>query len=335
MTITRLAGALALLVGLSLSAGRALAATPEEIVGYCTTETTFGERFGATEFKGVPRIAYGPRRAFKPAGDWAPFDRFELGVTPNTGRVHSVTGTKVYPTVAEAKAAAQEIQAAAQASGHFPYQTPDSDPDMPDLTTEDGGGIEFSVFQLGDELSVSCTDTALMALAFTEFFNPVAPETRPAPPVLAMPAPPPTGVCETPDGRDAFLGEIDSRMQDFLSFAQELTGYSEQLMLWKSDQLIKRKVWTKKQSADFGLALLSDKAFMAPYETLMADLMGGMGLALAYGEKLEAGDRTGACRDAVRMFIWMERMTATAQGQWRMIDTRFEAVAKAKGVTLE
>lgn len=317
MSITRLAGALALFLGLSLSAGVARAATPDDIVGYCTAETTFGERFGATEFKGTTRVAYGPRRDLKPAGNFAPFDQFELGVTPNTGKVHSVTAIKVYPSVEAAKAAARDIQAAAAASGRFPYEAADSDPDMPDLTTEEDGGIEFSVFRLGDEVSVSCTDTAMMSLAFKELFNPVAPDKRPEPPVLTIPAMPAAGVCETPAGRDAFLAGIDDEMLDFKAFALELSGYSEQLMLWKADQLVKRKAWTKQQSSDFHLALLSDKAFSGGLEATMKDMMTSFEAALAYGEKLEAGDKTGACREAQRMFGSMHRMVGAARGQWR------------------
>jgi hypothetical protein len=91
------------------------------IADYCSSETAFGQRFGADRVEGEGRSlnANGNRRAFAPRTGFPPFSQFEGGFTPKSRRLHSAQGTVAFVSREEARIAFDSMVAALSDDSRF------------------------------------------------------------------------------------------------------------------------------------------------------------------------------------------------------------------------
>lgn len=160
-----------------------------------------------------------------------------------------------------------------------------------------------------------------------------APVTRPVPPQRPELPLPSEADCEVPATRDALLADPEAAMQAASRYAMELNAYSDQLMEWRSDEMLRSGHWTSEDKAAFGMRILQDPEFGRELEA-------GLGLA---GEIMEPAMKIGdesvdpvdRCRSLIAIQGAFQRITTSVEVQWTIIDRLFAAEAARLGVTLE
>src|SRR4029453_11879831 len=93
-----------------------------------------------------------------------------------------------------------------------------------------------------------------------------APVVRPLPPQRPELPLPSEADCEVPATRDALLADPESAMQAASRYAMELNAYSDQLMEWRSDQMLRSGHWTEEDKSAFGMRILQDPQFRRELE---------------------------------------------------------------------
>ena len=180
-----------------------------------------------------------------------------------------------------------------------------------------------------------------LALALLSGSAALAQEQSEAPAPVARPAPPqrpdlplPTEAdCEVPATRDALLADPETAMQAASRYAMELNAYSDQLMEWRSEQLLQSGRWTQDDKGAFGMRILQDQDFGRELEA-------GLGLV---GEMMEPammiGDTSLApverCRSLIAVQNVLQRISSSVEVQWGIIDRLFAAEGQRVGATLD
>jgi hypothetical protein len=160
-----------------------------------------------------------------------------------------------------------------------------------------------------------------------------APVTRPAPPrrpELPMPS---EADCEVPATRDALLADPEAAMQAASRYGLELNAYSDQLMEWRSDQMLRSGRWTRDDKAAFGMRILQDPEFGRELEAGLGLVGEIMEPAMKIGD--ESVDPIERCRSLIAIQGAFQRITASVEAQWAIIDRLFAVEAARLGVTLE
>ena len=139
--------------------------------------------------------------------------------------------------------------------------------------------------------------------------------------------------CAAPATRDALLADPEAVIHAAGRYATALNAYSDQLMRWRSDQLVSTGRWTRDDALAFGLRILEDADFSREMET---------GFRLAHevvepmmkvgDDRRPAAERCEALIAAQGVF---DRITASVETQWGIIDRLFAAEAQRLGVALD
>ncbi|MGH6951092.1 MAG: hypothetical protein ACREH4_09480 [Vitreimonas sp.] len=149
----------------SIAACPALAQAPG-VPAYCSSDTAFGQPFGArrVEREGRSVNAAGNRRVFVPRSTFQPFSEFEAAFTPSTRRLHSVQGTMVLTSREHARTAFEQIVGALAADPRFQ----DNEIAAPDVGPT-GAVWRTAKFYAGNAQSAAEQPTGLrVTLYFTE-----------------------------------------------------------------------------------------------------------------------------------------------------------------------
>jgi len=164
----------------------------------------------------------------------------------------------------------------------------------------------------------------------TQASNPV---TRPVPPQRPELPLPSEADCEAPATRDALLADPEAAMQAASRYAMELNAFSDQLMEWRSDQLLRTGHWTEENRSAFGMRILQDPEFGRELEAGLGLVGEIMEPAMKIGD--ESVDPAERCRSLIAVQGAFQRITASVEVQWGIIDRLFAAEAARLGVTLE
>ena len=135
--------------------------------------------------------------------------------------------------------------------------------------------------------------------------------------------------CEVPATRDALLADPEAAMQAASRYGMELHAYSDQLMEWRSEQLLRSGRWTQDDKGAFGMRILQDPDFSRELEA---------GLRLV-GEMMEPAFKIGdesiapveRCLSLIAVQNALQRITASVEVQSGLIDRLFAAEAARVG----
>ena len=160
-----------------------------------------------------------------------------------------------------------------------------------------------------------------------------APVTRPLPPQRPELPLPSEADCEAPATRDALLADPEAAMQAASRYAMELNAYSDQLMEWRSYQMLQSGHWTEADKGAFGMRILQDPEFGRELEAGLGLVGEMMEPAMKIGD--ESVDPVERCRSLIAIQGAFQRITASVELQWGIIDRLFAAEAARLGVALE
>lgn len=106
--------------------------TPADVIGYCTQEGAFGQRFGARSVSRTSPLADGISQIFVPRGRFPPLTEFEAVFTYSSHRLHTLESEARFDTAQQARSAYSALVEAVRESGRFPIAgtlAPGADPD--------------------------------------------------------------------------------------------------------------------------------------------------------------------------------------------------------------
>lgn len=156
--------------------------------------------------------------------------------------------------------------------------------------------------------------------------RPTRPE-RPAAPAVSA------GDCATPSIRDRLLADPEAVIRAAGSYGTALNAYSDQLMRWRGDQLVRSGRWTRDDERAFAMRILDDPEFGREAEAGMA--MAGevmQPMIRVADESLPPEER---CRSLIAAQDVFDRITASIETQYGIIDRLFEAETQRLGVSLD
>ena len=139
--------------------------------------------------------------------------------------------------------------------------------------------------------------------------------------------------CATPATRDRLLADPEAVIAEAARYGTALNAYSDQLMRWRGEQLTRTGRWSRDDELAFGMRILENPDFSRELEA-------GFRLAHEVVEPMmkvgddsrPAEERCLALVAAQRVF---DRVTASVEIQWAIIDRLFAAEAQRLGVTVE
>ena len=159
-----------------------------------------------------------------------------------------------------------------------------------------------------------------------------APTTRPTPPQRPDLPLPSGSDCEVPATRDALLADPEAAMQAASRYAMELNAYSDQLMEWRSEQLLRTGRWSQDDKGAFGMRILQDPDFGRELEAGLGLVGEMMEPAMKIGD--ESLDPVERCRSLIAVQNVLQRIGTSVEVQWGIIDRLFAAEAQRLGVVL-
>ena len=125
--------------------------TPADVIGYCTQEGAFGQRFGARSVSRTGPFAEGISQRFIPRGRFAPLTEFDAVFTYSSHRLHTVESAARFETQ-EARSAYSALVQAIRESGRFPITGALASGADPDSEIKFYSGDETADFVLSIEL---------------------------------------------------------------------------------------------------------------------------------------------------------------------------------------
>jgi len=305
----------------------------------CTAQGGFGFRFGQAEDE-VPKIrmaTQNSRFARPPPGDWLPFEDFEVVFTSHGRRLFSINATARFADDAAARSfATAEAKrfanlAPAEKNGasdavHYQSVAPDDGKPL--------SGFSIEIEAQGTQVFLTCTDIAMKRIAWSEALGHYRLDKAPVPPALRPPARPALDACATTEGKAAMISGFESNIENALAFAQAGNRYGDELLHWKGQQLVDKGVWTEKQESAFAAQLLLEPQFLAYFQNslnLTLNLMKPLG---ALDDARKAGNEQAQCQAAVDGINAMHDLIDSVFKHWQFTIDRYDAVAKARGVSL-
>ena len=160
-----------------------------------------------------------------------------------------------------------------------------------------------------------------------------APTPRPTPPQRPDLPLPSGSDCEVPATRDALLADPEAAMQAASRYAMELNAYSDQLMEWRSEQLLRTGRWSQVDKGAFGMRILQDPDFGRELEAGLGLVGEMMEPAMKIGD--ESLDPVERCRSLIAVQNVLQRIGTSVEVQWGIIDRLFAAEAQRLGVVLD
>jgi len=159
---------------------------------------------------------------------------------------------------------------------------------------------------------------------------PVTRPTRPERPAAAAVS---ASDCATPSVRDRLLADPEAVIEEAARYGTALNAYSDQLMRWRGNQLARTGRWSRDDEVAFGMRILEDPDFSREMEA-------GFRLAHEVVEPMmKVGDDSRPveerCLALVAAQDVFDRITASVEIQWAIIDRLFAAEAQRLGVTVE
>ena len=323
----------------TFAATGAQAAATDKMAAACTATAAFALPYGAAESTlGPSDRAMANTRFITPPGDWAPFTEFEAAVTPMGRRLVSVAGSARFANARVARAALDATAAGLAARGL----------NRSKASVENGAAVYFSdapgqgepttgykveLYTQGRDLTVKCVDQGLQQRQVDEFFGHARLETKPEPPVLALPPRPDAAACADAKARPALLAAFEQRMGAVMDTLQAMSRYTEQLALWRSQQLVDNHLWTDQQDSEFSKRVLSDPAFLAMTQRASAAYAAMVAALGRYDAAAKRRDPAGQCAAARESLDWLQQANDVAQSQWAYLDQRYDAEAKRLSLT--
>lgn len=175
---------------------------------------------------------------------------------------------------------------------------------------------------------------AALALAVSLVAAPALAQTRPTPPGARPPLPAITE-CDQEASRKAIVGGAETQLNAVQAYMEAYGAYSEAAATWKTDQMVAKGAWTEADREAFGKSLLEDKTFTAMTDANLKEVEKLLALLTPFIESLTAGDETKTCRALVDFMGAAYQVVDSTEKQWRYLDGKIEAAARAKGVTLD
>ena len=105
---------------------------PADVIGYCTQDGAFGQRFGARSVSRTGPLTDGINQRFVPRGRFPPLTEFDAVFTYSSHRLHTLGSVARFDTAQEAASAYSALVEAVRESGRFPITgtlPPGADPD--------------------------------------------------------------------------------------------------------------------------------------------------------------------------------------------------------------
>lgn len=186
------------------------------------------------------------------------------------------------------------------------------------------------VARQGNELVVSCSDTALQRQTLAEFLGKVPVSEKPVAPKLAVPPLPALDACARPEDRQGLIADFERRMRESAEFADAGNRYAETLAQWKGEQLVQAGTWTKEKADRFQLELATRPEWLAHLQMGFEELTAQFTSLESFGNAQKEANEERQCAAAVDAIVSMQRLTSRVLAHWDFVIRAYdEASARA------
>ncbi|WP_144037766.1 hypothetical protein [Sphingopyxis sp. KK2] len=165
---------------------------------------------------------------------------------------------------------------------------------------------------------------------------PTARTERPQPPAMVPTGAPLQLDCKRSlDEIEADLGKSLENPSPWLSAANDVNRYFEQVADWHAQRMIDAGVWTQKRKAEFAASLFSHPDLKDGWSFYMKSMGDVMTHLTAIMKGYETGDQLGACNAYNAMFAEMEGVPQRTMAFTEAVARIYAAEAERLGVSLD
>jgi Ni/Co efflux regulator RcnB len=157
---------------------------------------------------------------------------------------------------------------------------------------------------------------------------------KPAP-LMARPAIHAVADCDVPAKRTEIVGRAETTLQGVMAYMEDYNRHAQATAKWRMDQMVAKGGWTQQEAGAFASGMLKDPTFEAMGKDNMKSLEGLMAVMTPFMEATKSQDELKTCRTMAEFVGAAFVVIDTTEKQWRYMNGRIDAAAKAKGVKLD
>ena len=154
-------------------------------------------------------------------------------------------------------------------------------------------------------------------------------------PLMARPAIHAIADCDAPAKRSEIVAGAETTLQEVMAYMEDYNRHAQATAKWRMDQMVAKGAWTQQEAGAFASGMLKDPTFEALGQDNMKALEGLMGAMTPFVEATKSQDELKTCRTMADFVGSAFVVIDTTEKQWRYMNGRIDAAAKAEGVTLD
>jgi len=154
-------------------------------------------------------------------------------------------------------------------------------------------------------------------------------------PLMARPAIHSVADCDTPAKRTEIVARSETTLEGVMAYMEDYNRHAQATARWRMDQMVAKGAWTQQEAGAFASGMLKDPTFEALGKDNMKSLEGLMAAMAPFMEATKSQDELKTCRAMADFVGAAFGVIDTTEKQWRYMNGRIDAAAKAEGVTLD